>query len=187
MKAGFKSVLTSLTVGGCVAVGWLGTTVSAIAAETVVLTYGFVNLEIPIEDLEALAAGEETSRELERLLEVADQDPNTLRTTLNAPIEVSPVVLDTALNSPPGEWVLDQVSETIQTSSGVAGRQALRGALIGASADDNQITLLELMQVYPSPEIVVEGDRLLEIYTELYDVLEPLQDLADILGVLLED
>jgi hypothetical protein len=178
MKLGWKSGL-SLVSG--LAMGLLMSTGKAIAADRVVLTYGLISMDIPIEDLANFAESGEESDELSRLLDVAGQDPEVLRSTLTEPVNLSPTVVDFALNTPPGEWVLDRVSETIHPASGEAGRLALRSALIGASADDNEITLIEVMQLYPSPDIVVQGDRLLETYNRLYEVLEPLADLADIL------
>lgn len=178
MKLGLKSLVTA---GSCLAISLVVTVGEAIAAERVVLTYGLLSMEVPIEDLATFAESGETSGELNQLLELAGQDPESLRSTLNEPIALSPTVLDFALNTPPGEWALDRISETIHPASGQAGRLALRSALIGASADDNEFTLLEVMQAYPSPDIVVRGDRLLETYNRLYDVLEPLADLADIL------
>ena len=178
MIAGWK---TLLSMGGCLAVGLASLGASADAAEQVTLTYGFFSMTVPIADLEKLATTGETTGELDQLLEMSNQEPEDLQATLNQPVELKPTVLDMALNSPPGEWMLDRISETIQPSSGEGGRLALRAALIGASANDDQLTLLELMQVYPSPEIVVQGDRILEAYGYLNQVLEPFQDLAEVL------
>ncbi|MEM0981913.1 MAG: alpha/beta hydrolase [Cyanobacteria bacterium P01_H01_bin.58] len=171
----------ALWMGG-LATGLTGLSGTAIAAETVVLTYGFLSVDIPIEDLQTLSDTGETSDELDRLLDVTSQDPEVLRTTLNEPVELNSSFLDMALSSPPGDWLLDQLGEMIQPASGEAGgRTALRAALIGAASDDNQVTLMELMRVYPSSEIVVKGDRVVEGYGQLYEALEPLIDLAEIL------
>lgn len=164
------------------ATGLVGLSGNAIAAETVVLTYGFLSVDIPIEDLQTLSETGETSDELDRLLDMTSQDPEVLRTTLNEPVELNSTFLDMALSSPPGDWLLDQLGEMIQPAAGEAGgRTALRAALIGAASDDNQVTLMELMQVYPSSEIIVKGDRVVEGYSQLYEALEPLIDLAEIL------
>ena len=172
-------------LAGCVLMGLgLSQAQPAIAADTILLTYGFLSMDIPIADMETFAAGEEPSGELSELLTLAGQEPDTLRTSLNTPIPVNTIVLDVVLNSPPGEWVLDTVSETIQPTSGVAGRSALRAAIVGAAADDDTLTLLEVMQVYPSPDLVVQGDRLMETYSQLYEMLEPLQELAKIIDEL---
>lgn len=146
---------------------------SAIAAERVILTYGFLSMEIPIEQLDTLARTGESPGELGRLLRLTNQEPATLQQALTNPVPANPLVLDIVLRTPPGEWVLDRIGETIQPSSGVAGsRSALRSALIGA-ASNGEITLLEVMRVYPSPEIVVQGDRVAETYSEVFDLLEP--------------
>ncbi len=169
-----------VAVGSFAALVGLMSAQAAIAADRVVLTYGFLSMDIPMEDIETFANSGEASGELDELFQLAGQDPEVFRATLNEPVPLNPTVLDFALNTPPGEWMLDQVSETIHPASGEAGRLALRSALIGASAGDNEFTLLEVMQVYPSPDIVVRGDRLLETYSQLYEILEPLAGLADI-------
>jgi len=161
-------------------VGLVGQASGAIAAETVILTYGPVSMGVPIAELEQLAATGESSGQLDTLLTLASQDPASVQTTLTDPVPVNLLVLDRALNSLPGEWLLDRIAETIHPASGRGGRQALRSALVSSAADDNEITLLEVMQNYPTPEVVVRGDRLLETYNRLYDILEPLEALADI-------
>jgi hypothetical protein len=172
---------SGLAVGACLVTGLCINQGQAIAAERVVLTYGFLSMDIPIEDLTTFAETGEPSDELARLFDLAGQEPETFRSTLNEPVELSPTVVDFALNTTPGEWMLDRVSESIHPASGQGGRLALRSALIGAAADDNEITLLEVMETYPTPEIVVRGDRLLETYNRIYDVLKPLEDLAEVL------
>ncbi len=171
----------SVMAGG-VALGWGMVAQAAIAAETVVLSYGALAMEIPIEDLQTLADTGESSEDLSDLLTIANQDPAALRTTLNEPVELNHSVLQIALNTPAGDWMLNQLGTMIQPKSGEAGgRIALRAALLGATANDNQVTLMELMRVYPSSQIVVKGDRILENYSQLYAALEPLLDLAEIL------
>ena len=178
MKLGWNGLVS---IGGGLAISLLAGMGEAIAADRVVLTYGFISMNIPMEDLATFAESGETSSELDALLVLAGQDQDVLRSTLNEPISLSPTILDFTLNSPPGEWMLDRISESIHPASGEAGTLALRSALVGASADDSEITLLEVMQVYPSSDIVVRGDRLIETYSQLYDMLEPLADLADII------
>ncbi|MEM9118095.1 MAG: alpha/beta hydrolase [Cyanobacteria bacterium P01_F01_bin.56] len=164
-----------------VAAAGLGSMSEAIAAEKVVLTYGPISMQVPITELEELAETGAPSGQLQELLALSNQEPEAVRTTLTDPVPVNLTVLDLALNSLPGEWVLDQMSEIIHPPSGTGSRQALRSALVNAASDDNEITLLEVMQAYPTPELMVRGDRLIETYNRLYEILEPLEALADIL------
>ena len=63
-----------------------------------------------------------------------------------------------------GEVLLDRVSEVIHTPDNLANRQALRSALVMSALPDGNITLIETLQNYPTPDVHVEGDRLAEVY-----------------------
>lgn len=145
---------------------------AAHGAEQVVLTYGDLSLDIPIQDLSDLAETGEPSTELGALLELANQEPATLQEALNGSVPMNAMVLRLVLNSPPGDWLLARVGETIQSDSGEGSDSALKAAL-EVAADDGQMSLLEVMRVYPSPKIVVQGDRLMDTYGQLYDLFGP--------------
>jgi hypothetical protein len=144
------------------------------ASERVLLRYRGFSRAVPVEDLATLAASGETPDSVDGLLETAGQSPEGLRSLLTNELSASPVVLDQALNSWPGEWMLDQLGTAIHPPSGVASRQALRSALVLSAADDNSVTLLEMLENYPTPEIVLEGDQIQTAYQRLTIFLEPL-------------
>lgn len=151
----------------------LGAMTPAIAAETVLLRYRGFGRAIPVADLATLAETGEVSEALDGLLVMAGQDPEALRALLTRPLTADPNLLDDALNHWTGEWVLDQVGTAIHPPSGEASRQALRSAIMLSVADDGQMTLLEVMERYPTPEVVVEGDRIENAYTNLQILLAP--------------
>lgn len=173
MAFGSQGLKTSLSIGLGMAAG-LGLAMdAATAAEQVVLTYGSLSLEIPITELDTLAETGEASDELTSLLALANQEPETLRTALQTPMPVNSFVASFFLNSPPGERLLDLVGEAVQPTSGEDGSNlALRSAII-ASAVDGEVSLLEVLKVYPSPDIVVQGDRLVEVYNQVYGMIGP--------------
>ncbi|NMF86769.1 alpha/beta hydrolase [Nodosilinea sp. P-1105] len=146
----------------------------ALAAERVVLRYRGFSRSVPVEDLAILAETGEAPRSVAGLLRQAGQDPSAVQSALNRPIPADPVMLDRALNSVPGGWLLDQVGETIRPAAGGRSRQALRSALVLSAADDNQITLIEVLQNYPTAEVVLEGDRIHSTYNRLAQFLRPL-------------
>ncbi|MDA0265448.1 MAG: alpha/beta hydrolase [Cyanobacteria bacterium] len=170
----FIQKLSAVGLGCCVVLGFGPN--AAQAAEQVVLTYGDLSMDIPIQDLSDLAETGEPSTELGLLLALANQEPETLQEALTGSVPMNPWVLGLVLNSPPGDWMLEQVGETIQSSSGAGSDSALKAAL-EVAADDGQMSLIEVMQVYPSPEIVVQGDRLMETYSQVYDLFGPWWDL----------
>lgn len=98
-----------------------------------------------------------------------------MRQTLTRPIKVDPILLDRVLNSPVGNTVLDQLGQAIQTPEGGAERQALRAALT-LSAADGTMTLIEILQNYPTKEVIVDGDRIEGAYRRLNDLIDRLRN-----------
>lgn len=144
------------------------------AAEQVRLNYRGFSRTVPVALLVALADTGESSGVLDGLLNQAGQDGDELRSLLTDPLPADPVILDRTLNSRPGEWVLDYLGESIHTGTGEADRQALRSALVLSASDDKQITLLEVLQNYPTEEVVLEGDNIQDAVNRLASFLRPL-------------
>lgn len=149
----------------------------AIAAEQVVLKYRIFRESISVEELSAFAETGELSKSLRINLALARQDPKAVRRYLTEPVKVNLLLLDRLLNSPVGNLVLDQVSEVVHTPSGKADRQALRSALVISASRDSNISLIEVIQNYPTQAVQVEGDRLESAYRQLRRLGGRLQDL----------
>ncbi|WP_445176581.1 alpha/beta hydrolase, partial [Microcoleus sp.] len=147
---------------------------AAAAAEKVVLKYSAIRMTLPVSELEIFAETGKMSPGLEMLLGKAKKDPEAVRSSLRRPVKVSQSFLDRTLNSKVGEIILDEVGQVIRTPSGNANREALREALVLSATNDNEITLLEAMKNYPTPEVYVEGDRLVEAYGKLVALSEQL-------------
>ncbi|MEG4207547.1 alpha/beta hydrolase [Microcoleus sp. Pol7_A1] len=152
---------------------------AAVAAEKVVLKYSAIRMTLPVSELEIFAETGKMSPALEMLLGKAKKDPQAVRSSLNRPVKVSQSFLDRTLNSQVGEIILDEVGQVIRTPSGNANREALREALVLSATNDNEITLLEAMKNYPTPEVYVEGDRLVEAYGKLVALSEQLGGVSE--------
>lgn len=140
---------------------------SAIAAEQVVLKYRAHERSVPVADLTRLAETGETTRQLNLYLRTAGYDAAEMQELLNREVEMDVVLLDSILNSFVGNYALDQVGKAIYPPSQRADRQALRAAIILSAADDNTVTLLEILQNYPTPEVHVDGNELANAYQTL--------------------
>jgi hypothetical protein len=140
---------------------------TAMAAENIVLKYSIMQMKVPVVELETFAKTGQLSPALETLLGKAKQNPERFRQVMIKPVKVNQRFLDKALNSKPGEMILDEVGQVIHTPSGGADRQALRSALVLSASQDNEITLLEMIKNYPTAEVHVEGDRLVEVYGKI--------------------
>lgn len=160
---------------------------SAFAAEQVVLKYRIFRSSISVKELTNFAQTGELSTSLRVNLALAKQNPKAIRQYLTQPVAVNVRLLDRVLNSPVGNVVLDQISEAIHTPSRKADRQALRAALILSASRDypdssgqnsrNTISLIEIIQNYPTSEVEVEGEVLERAYRQLSQLAKTLQDL----------
>lgn len=142
-------------------------TFQAKGAESIVLKYGFLQDSISVSDLNKFAQTGEKSLKLNMYFKLAKQNPQKIREILNKNIQVNGVALSSMLNNPLGNILLDSVSEVITTPNEKASRQSLRGALITSAMNDNQLNLMEVMMNYPTQEVHVKADRLLEIYQQM--------------------
>ena len=152
---------------------------SALAADQVVLKYRIFRESISVEELTTFAETGELSTSLQINFALARQDPKVVRSYLTEPVKVNPVFLDRVLNSSIGNVVIDEVSQVIHTPSRRADRQALRSALVLSANRDGEITLIEIIQNYPTQEVEVEGDRLQSAFRLLRRLGGRLQDLLD--------
>lgn len=156
------------------------TAAPAQAADQVVLKYRVFERSIAVSDLTQFAETGELNRPLRRYIRLSGQQPERVRETLTQEFAVSPLVLDRLLNSPIGETALGQLSQAIYPSSREADETALRSALVLSATDDGQISFIEVLRNYPTPQVYIDGERLAEAYSQL-------RALSDRIGPLLQD
>lgn len=166
-----------LAVG--ITAGMLLSSSNAIAAEQVVLKYKILREKISVRELTRLTETGIPSPALAAYLKLAGKDPQDIRQPLTQVVKVNPLLLDRVLNSWVGNAVLDQVSQAIHTPSNQANRQALRAAISLSANRDGQLTLMEVLQNYPTQEVEVEGDRLVGAYRQLNRLSDRLENLLN--------
>lgn len=148
------------------------------AADSVVLKYSVLRETISVAELSTFANTGELSPSLKAYLEMANKQPEDLQKALTQKVEVDPIVLSEVLNSFPGELLLDQAGGVIHTPSGRASRESLRGALVTSALPDKNIRLIEVLENYPTSEVQVEGDRLVELYEKIDGVIGSLPNIS---------
>ncbi|MCG8362117.1 MAG: alpha/beta hydrolase [Pseudanabaenales cyanobacterium] len=161
----FPGVLT-LTAVSVLSVGG-----SAIAADEVVFTYGFLGRTVSIEEFEELAETGRATGTLRFLLNVTGEDPEKVREVLTYEVDADVVLVDGVLNTDVGEFFLSELGRVLETHRHVAGVQALRGALVLAASTDNTISLLEFIQKFPTDQLYVNGAELAREVREVNVVL----------------
>ncbi|NEP56041.1 MAG: alpha/beta hydrolase [Symploca sp. SIO2G7] len=165
----------------------LGISIPADAAQSIVFKYLILQETLPVSELTTFAETGELSHNLQFYLGTTknDQEQNAaqlqLRDALTKEVKIDGVLLYRALNSPAGELLLSEVSQIIHTPSNRANVPSLRSALVASALEDNQITLLEVLQNYPTSEVVVEGERLVEAVEEFNKIGQTIEELKGVI------
>ena len=141
----------------------------ASAAETVVLHYGIFWRSLPMADLTEFAQTGTQSARLGRYLRLANQEPAKLQNILNRQITTEPRSLDLILSSPAGDALLEELSRYIHNSED-DDKAALRTAIEQSTADDQKLSLLELLQNYPTEEVDINVRRAVATYEKIANI-----------------
>jgi hypothetical protein len=132
----------------------------ALANKELAFRFGAFGRSMSMQDLTYFAETGELPSGWRFFFNVAGVDPETVRSALNQEVSVSLRFLDQTLNNLLGEYLLYQVGQVVQTRSNTANIQALRSASVLSVADDNRLSLLEILQRYPTPQVTINGARL---------------------------
>lgn len=157
--------LVALLLGGLVSA--LIPASSAGAAEQLIVAYGAFQASFAVSDLEILAKTGTVSNSVGFYLELAGITPAQFRSMLITEFDVSHHVLDKMLNTQGGEYLLSEVTQVIHTPSQQASIQALRSSLVLSASDDQRVSLLELLQKYPTTQIHVNAASLMRLAADL--------------------
>jgi hypothetical protein len=176
-RAKFAWQLSLIALLGLTGLGMAIFPAGAIASERIVLKYLVFRRSVAVDDLTEFAATGKTTRPLRTYLRMSGQNPEEIRKTLTDEVQVNVVVLDRVLNSPVGDVVLEQLGQYIYTPSQQEDKKAMRSALILSASNDSRISLLEIMQNYPTQEVHIDGNRIREAYQQLENIDDTLGNL----------
>lgn len=153
---------------------------SAHAADKIVFNYGGFRSSLSVSELTEFAETGEATPALNFYLNRSGQKPESVRNILNQEVLANPVNLDRALNNPIGEYLLDKIGETIRTPSNRANTQALRSALVLSASRDNKVSLIEIIQNYPTSEVDVDGLNLVRTVNQISVLADGVQTILRI-------
>lgn len=161
-------------------------TTPAMAADRLVFAFGPIGRSIAIEDLRTLSETGDTSREIRWYLNFANLTPEEFQQALNQQIPLKQQLVDRVGYSLPGEFVLDQIGNTIHTRSRQANIQAIRGSLLLSTREDDKISLLEFLENYPTPSIHVDAVSLLRFSRDVSRLKGKIEPIVMTIETLLE-
>jgi hypothetical protein len=141
------------------------------AAERLVVHYKIFSSGIAVSELRTLADTGQVSRAIQFYLTLGNRQPEELRQILTRPVAVNASDLYRILNTPVGSMALDEISQVIHTPDNQANHESLQAALVGAALPDGQIRLIDVLEKYPTSEVHLNGERLLEVIQQISSIL----------------
>lgn len=175
-----KKMSKSLSLGLAFLLGTSAVLLSsskAFALENVTVKYGAVDVTLPMSDLQSFAQTGQASTQLQSVLSIAKQTPESVREILTREVALDSQLVTRLANTYFGEIVLKQLGEVAYSPATRAqSAPALRDALVAASRD-GKISLMEVMQNYTPPALEVDGNQAVAIYQRVIKDMQEIQAL----------
>ena len=138
-----------------------------LASQEVIFTYGGATQSVPIEELQTFAEKGQTSSSINFLLSLSNQKPSLMRWILKRKLPADTKLVSDLLNTTPGEYVLSQTGNVVGSKSQRANVTALRGSLIRSASDDGLVSLIEVLEHYPTKQVYVNGKMLVRVQNNI--------------------
>ncbi len=131
-----------------------------VASESVFLEFGPLSRSISTVSLEAFAATGEADADLAVFLRrLSPEQQQGLREALTASRAANTLQVSQWFYTPMGEQALLFAGTLVQTDARQNGQQALRSAFIAAAAEDGEISLLDIIRLFPTASMRVNLTR----------------------------
>ena len=148
------------------------TAAPALGAERIYVTYGPIEVSVPIESLAVFAKEGQIDSNLDGFAQYANESQLAeIRSALQAKAEISQVTIAQFLYTPQGEVLLRRLGRLIQTKARQPGFYAIRAALILAASDPEGLTIVNVLRKFPTYGIRIDIARGLGIANELTSLI----------------
>ena len=148
------------------------TAAPALGAERIYVTYGPVEVSVPIESLALFAKEGKIDSNLDGFAQYANESQLAeIRSALQAKADISQVTIAQFLYTPQGEVLLRRLGRLIQTKARQPGFYAIRAALILAASDPEGLTIVNVLRKFPTYGIRIDIARGLAIANELTSLI----------------
>jgi predicted dienelactone hydrolase len=143
------------------------------AAERVSLTYGFLEISTSVEALRDYAERGEVNDELAPYLDFLNEEQRSqFRSALQVQKEIGPVEMSQFLYSSIGSNILNSLGDIIRTPSRRNGAQGLRSALVLAAAEPEGLSLLGVLEKFPSNHLRIDSQRVFQALNGFTGLIE---------------
>ncbi|NES08076.1 MAG: alpha/beta hydrolase [Okeania sp. SIO2F4] len=153
---------------------------NAIATNKIVIDIaGPIKASIKVKDLRQFAETGKTTKTISQALGISKVNPNTVRGLMTLEVGANVANLAKVLYSNIGQNLTKGVTEVVQTRHNYESDKALRSAIILAAADDNRISVLEVLEKYPTAEMHIDVGKINEIVGKVKETIGNLGELLN--------
>ncbi len=138
---------------------------SAIAAESILLTYDNEKLNITISELQSFARTGDLTPQMESFFNTTKQVPTVWSNLITDEVKV-PQFIESFLESPRGRFILHRI-ETVVFHLDEKSEKEIDAALIDSMEDDDRISIIELVEKYPESTVTINLNGLETDYEEV--------------------
>ena len=168
---GIASLASSLGLSTLLSFGGLAR--PAAAAERVTLTFGFAEVSTSVEALRAYGERGEISNELKFYLGLLSEEQRLqFRQALQARQDIEPYRLSKFLRSSIGNNILRYLGDVVQTAGRRDGSRGLRGALVLSAAEPEGLSLLGVLENFPTSTVRIDSLRGFQIVSGITAQIE---------------
>lgn len=164
-------------LGGAVALGLGGALLfgasEARAADEIILVYNEQTFNISASEIRQFAETGEVPDDLQVFFDDVDQVPDFVQDILVDDIRI-PRVVEEFLESPTGEFVLIQLDQVVSNPSVSGDLESIRTA-VSEAGSDRSISVLELLDAYPTEQVSLNISDLEEVYTDVSNFVERIE------------
>ncbi|MGL5944176.1 MAG: alpha/beta hydrolase [Waterburya sp.] len=144
-----------------------------IAAEKISFRYGLLEFSIPINSLETYATTGKTDRHLATYINSSNSQASAkFRKLLTYKLDIDSIIIYRFFNSYFGKTILSYLGEIIEIRPTKNGFYALRSALILATNEPEGLTLLNILQNFPTETIYIDGEISIKLADALVELTE---------------
>jgi len=145
----------------------------AAAAERVTLTYGFAEISTTVDALKNYAETGTASQALDTYLRfLSPEQRSQFRQALQARQDIDHVQMSQFLYSAIGDNILRVMGSIIQTQGRRDGAKGLRGALVLAAAEPEGLSLLEVLEKFPTDNVRIDSQRAFRAFGALTGLIQ---------------
>ncbi|MBW4518958.1 MAG: alpha/beta hydrolase [Scytolyngbya sp. HA4215-MV1] len=162
-KSRFRFLFTCLALGVGLCVPLVKPKPVA-AAERILLSYGLLEVSLPIESLSVFVKEGKVDSEFAFFAHhLKPQQLTLLRDGLQKQLKINPGMLDRLLSIQMAEAGIKRLGQIIQTDSRINGFYAIRAAVLLAASDREGLTVLNVMRHYPTKSVRIDVATVLEL------------------------